>query len=720
MTTTTNYLNLFNETMNNPKSKKIEYTISQNYVATLKEHWGIKELLANFKDANGNDFEMNFKNGTLLLKDENTGIDIKYMLIGNSGSREETDKIGEHGEGMKIGALTLVRLGYKVLIHTVGYTIAFGVEHSDFLDTEVMFAKYLTNDKKIGTEIFVECKKTEYEKAKQMFLSLVQHEKVTDNIVILPNKTKDIYLNGLSHIQKKAIFGYDIKKKGLISNRDRNFIKQSILEEVIVEFYNNLSSQKAINTIVEKFLEGKENFEKMFESRLVEQFSFSEELKKKFRKALPKKTYFVKTEEDIIDDEQTAIIVDDKLFVFLNYIGAKVIMDTGEFSFGDDDNIVQSFTFEKKKLPDEVELELNTSDMISSIGERKEDKGVYSLNKFEMLNEDEIKQFKLNFKIYKNATKQKFDNLFNNLLLLSAYNTEISFEHNGNKYNLETKSNKEKVQIFITKEEVQGYNSILTIKKETPFNKTKKEYIKQQENFIFVQDLRNKKINSIYSYQVKKAKHDWYSFESQVNSKVEEILDTIIKEQPRDFFQEYFRNINSETYETKRHLYGINEISKEVATKVFKQLYKKTCLTSQPLYDNIVSEKYGYKLLSLNTHSTRNFLESTLQIPTSQKVYTEKQKEKIHSIPYTEEMEKGVKLFKQTFPYENVQIELTPLLPNNKESTNEKGVIYISKNATKVPEFIAALIMYELEQIDLNCVSPSHELQSALTHNLLG
>lgn len=713
-------LTLFENTLNDPKAQKIEYTISQNYVSTLEEFWGIKELLANFRDANGSDFDMSYEKGSLLLSDQNEGIDIKYMIIGNSGSREESTKIGEHGEGMKIGALTLVRLGYKVLIHTVGYTIAFSIEHSDLLETDLMYAKYTQNDKKVGTDIFIECKKSEYDKARQMFLSLVEHEEITENIIDLPNKVKDIYLNGLSHVQKKAVFGYNIKRKGLISNRDRNFIQQSLLDESIAKFYDNLSDEQSIEKIMNGFLAAKGNFDKMLESRLLERFSFSDSLKAKFRKALPKNAYFIKNEKDKLpDNTQEAIVVNARLFNFLNYIGAKVVMDTGEYSFGEDESVIHSFIIPKDKIPSELDLETNLANMIGSFGILEDNKSIYPLTRFNLMDEDDLKQFKISLRAYKTNQHGEFNNILNNLLLLSSYGTSISFEYEGTRFSIDSKSNHEKVQIFILKEEVDTDEALLVIQKETPFPKGK-SHMKQKDNFIYLQQLRYRSINSIYSYQVDliDPAYRWNGLEYGVSDKVEEILNALIKRGGKEFFESLFKSINYNLYETKISLV-LNEKAKKLARNAFEKFNKNACLSSNGFFNKVVKENYNYKTLDIPQGIFRELLENTLSIPTSENVYVTKQNEDIHTIPYTEEMNEAVKLFR-TSVNTDIEINMTALLPDMKESTNRNGIIYISRNGSEIPEFLAALMFYEYEQISNECATPSHTLQSELTYNLLG
>lgn len=731
-------LKLFELTLNNPFAERIDYTISQEYVSSLKEYWGIKELIANFRDANGADFYMDYEQGSLIMSDENTGIDIKYMIIGNSGSREETSKIGEHGEGMKIGALTLVRLGYKVLIHTVGYTIAFGLEYSELLETDLMYAKYTENDKTLGTDIFIECKKSEFNKARQMFLSLIEHEEITENIIDLPNKVKDIYLNGLSHVQKKAVFGYNLKQKGLISNRDRNFIQQSILDESIISFYNELTNQTSISKIMTRFLDERKNFEKMLEARFVERFDFDDDLKAKFKSTLPKKTYFVRSQKDTLENsKQTPMIVDEKLFTFLEYLGANVVKESGDFEsfeawdgeltdygFEEDEVLVHSFVFEKTTIPNELELEKNIAGMISLNGKMAGEQAVYSLETYPEFGELDMIRLKPALKAQKRLYRGELGHLFSNLLFLSVYGADVIWHTRDAQYRLIETKNADKVIVLIAKKAIDSNKPYVSITKMTPFPKGQ-NFVKEEQSYIYLFDLRYEAINALYSYRIENMGHQCYwgqeKLEGQISEGVSQIIEKLSLTNAKEFFGYYLASPKDMFYErnVEMNTYKLSKKQKQIR-KIFDKLHPNMCLAERDnFYNEAVIEQYSYDVLEEKYDNFYEFLDRFLEIPTSSAVFAAKQNEAIYTVPYNEPMKQAVKLFKELVPTD-IKIELADILPDAKESHHQNDTIYISRLSSEIPEFLAALILYEHEQIIVECATPSHKLQSRLTHYPIG
>lgn len=101
---------------------RIELTISRKYVSTWGMLEGVRELIQNGLDAktDGDDFIIRFDKAKQILTIENTGTILtkKTLLLGNTTKDTRSDQIGKFGEGMKLGAMALIREGRDVNIFT--------------------------------------------------------------------------------------------------------------------------------------------------------------------------------------------------------------------------------------------------------------------------------------------------------------------------------------------------------------------------------------------------------------------------------------------------------------------------------------------------------------------------------------------------------------------------------------------------------------------------
>lgn len=717
------YSKLYDEIMADSEAEKIEYNISVNYVENLDAVFGIKEFIANFYDVNKENFLMDYKNKTLILQDDNKGIDISYMLIGNSGSREFSDKIGTHGEGFKVGALTLVRLGFKVLIKTVGYTICFGTEIPDFGKSEVMFAKYIENDNPKGTTLYTECTKQSFEKAKNMFLHLTEYQKLTDNIIDMEGVQKNIYLNGLSHTSKKALFAYNIFEKKLASSRDRNFVSMQNLKEEISSIYNDLNDEEVISAIMKKIMHNKDNFDKFLEAKILPELHLDAHQKELYCANLESNVYYrVKGTKVFIEGEDKKIIdVDNSLFQFLELIGANTLYSETE-TITKKDGIVAFYQFKKEEIPDSFDIESKLVYMLSNKIECDVDTAVILPNKGYGYNsffpDSNLDEFFIKFK--SSASVQSvtsysvsFKQIFNNLLLLTYYDFDIEIKYHEFTYKLTKKVVNKNVIISVIKSKNNDNVSKIIIKKSLEF----KNNIKEESNhYIYFGCLKERKINSLFSYQIgKNPRYDYYSIKEYISS----VLTKYANSSPKKFYALYLEFVNQNIFEYEINI-NPSEKSKKSFDAVFENKFPNTVIKSDvPEFDSIVRDNYGYKLLEVENNNCLQFLSKVLGIKTSSEIFIEKQKETIHTITNTEEIEEAIRIFETTHNV-NVPIFLTPILPNQAESIHKDGNIYISETASKIPLYLAMLIEYEYAQLVYSLKKKTKDMQSHLTHHILG
>jgi len=215
------------------EGKVVSYGISDNYVPNWNEQQALTEYVANSYDENKTDFTINTVDDWIVLEDQSTrGIKLEDLVVGNSSSREFTYKIGTHGEGLKLGALVLVRNNKKVIIETIGHTIIFFLEFDEKLNSNILKSKIITNDRTVGSKIFLETNCLDDVKKRFLFLN-DELNKVNDFLYKAPESTSNhIYVNTLSSQEIRSDFSYSIFKKQIV-NRDRNMLENPY-EEILL------------------------------------------------------------------------------------------------------------------------------------------------------------------------------------------------------------------------------------------------------------------------------------------------------------------------------------------------------------------------------------------------------------------------------------------------------------------------------------------------------
>ena len=233
--------------------KIISYGISQAYVPNWTEQNALVEYIANFYDENGTNFILQpHEEGIRLIDQSTKGIELKDLVVGNSQSSKTSTKIGTHGEGFKLGALVFARNNKAIVIETIGNTIVFYMEYEQEFDTNVLKSKVIPNDRKIGTQIYIET--NELNSIKERFLFLNENLGSTDK-VLCPNLTTEgnyIYINTMANASIRSRHSYSIKKK-LKTNRDRTIIenKTESITKAMLDENDAMSIRHFVGSLIE-------------------------------------------------------------------------------------------------------------------------------------------------------------------------------------------------------------------------------------------------------------------------------------------------------------------------------------------------------------------------------------------------------------------------------------------------------------------------------------
>ncbi len=214
-----------------------ELTISENYVADWTFGDAIRELIQNGIDQetvqpnNKFNFEYFYSDNKIVMKNENAKLKIDTLLLGRSSKAKNDDTVGQFGEGYKIAALVLTRLGKTFTIYNneknEKWTCRFKNSvkwHSKMLAFYI--EKNVTKD--TGLEIVVgNVSDTEYQEASEMWLKeyMEDYEKIeTEYGEILKEDELigKVYVNGLFvYFDEELKHGYNFKPKYIKLERDR-------------------------------------------------------------------------------------------------------------------------------------------------------------------------------------------------------------------------------------------------------------------------------------------------------------------------------------------------------------------------------------------------------------------------------------------------------------------------------------------------------------------
>lgn len=226
--------------------KRIELTISTDYVPTWGAIEGIREFVQNALDQEvqskgKNTFKWTYNEDTetLSIGSLESALDMNTLLLGTSTKQHDCNTIGQFGEGYKLGCLVLIRAGYSVNIlnygkkeiwhpHLVksrrfGATIlVFDIEHvsiwQSIPNTNLSFVV-----KGIKKELFTEI--SHYILPFNKPTNVIKTDK--GSVLLDEDRRGEVYVNGLYvNSYPDLCYGYDIPAQFLALDRDRHLARE--------------------------------------------------------------------------------------------------------------------------------------------------------------------------------------------------------------------------------------------------------------------------------------------------------------------------------------------------------------------------------------------------------------------------------------------------------------------------------------------------------------
>lgn len=217
---------------------KYELSIDASYLDD--DRWdaaaGIREFLQNGRDAaieHDAPLVVTHRDGVLVIENEGAKLSRDSLLLGRSTKRDRQDELaGKWGEGLKLGALALIRAGFKVKIRNGGEVWVPSIEASEkFAGRDVLVFNVETGRQerdRVRVEIS-HVTAADWEVLKEHYLFLRKGVKdsvqVDSGALLLGEKQKGcVYVKGIL-VQRIAdlAYGYDLNTASL--DRDRRMIE---------------------------------------------------------------------------------------------------------------------------------------------------------------------------------------------------------------------------------------------------------------------------------------------------------------------------------------------------------------------------------------------------------------------------------------------------------------------------------------------------------------
>lgn len=228
---------------------RFELSLSPQYVGSWTVSDAIREIFQNAIDQETVDptntmfFDYNTQHEILQIGNKSSVLDRRSLLLGESTKRDDDQTIGQFGEGYKLAALVLLRLGRQLTIYNYGAKetwVAKIVKSKRYGADILVFdvdEKYFWQSTPSSDLIFeitgITTEDYETIKASSLYFQTIVESFETPFGYILCDKEQqgNVYVNGLfvSNVAN-LYYGYDIKPKWLKLDRDRRMIQDFDLQ----------------------------------------------------------------------------------------------------------------------------------------------------------------------------------------------------------------------------------------------------------------------------------------------------------------------------------------------------------------------------------------------------------------------------------------------------------------------------------------------------------
>lgn len=237
--------------------KVYELPLARDYV----RHWGtveaVRELLQNAIDSES-PLEYSFQSGTLSIRSRFATLPASSLLLGTTSKADNSQKVGQFGEGYKIALLVLTREGKSVQVLNGDLLWQPEFKQSRTFGTEVLSIREsrCPENKGNGLEFLIEgLTDDDEDRIRKSFLPMQEQvgEIVeTSKGQILLDRPGELYVKGLYVCQTKLWFGYNVKPEFLRLERDRNTVDSFDLAWLAKQMWYESKRMSQVAELMEK------------------------------------------------------------------------------------------------------------------------------------------------------------------------------------------------------------------------------------------------------------------------------------------------------------------------------------------------------------------------------------------------------------------------------------------------------------------------------------
>jgi hypothetical protein len=250
---------------------RLTFPLSPQYTTwTVRD--ALREIIANALDEDARaHVAWDDTRQALTVEDQGAGVPRRGLVLGVSvdnrtGERKSDDQIGVFGEGLKIGALVMVRNQIPMRVETVGYTFTPTLVHDPNLDCEVLALDFENTDRATGTRAVIHCTHEQAQDAMSLFRHLTvpdyQPPEFPGEIIVSDDGTPapggNVYIGGLLVSTGQPLkFSYDLSlDHKRAQNRDRTVISGPQLHAACRDILSWTDNEHVIETWLEAMLAG--------------------------------------------------------------------------------------------------------------------------------------------------------------------------------------------------------------------------------------------------------------------------------------------------------------------------------------------------------------------------------------------------------------------------------------------------------------------------------
>ena len=215
---------------------KVVFPMTTSYL----HHWefwhALREILQNALDAelmsSINAMELNVTPQSIQVKTKNMSLNRNTLLLGVSTKRNSSNTIGQFGEGYKLAALVLARLGFVLTVYTGDEIWQAGIEYSDDYGEHVLAFNFYRRERENSKHLIFDISPLEAEVIPESLVHKVARwfrpELAGKNCILEKPRDKGwVFLNGLylTHNEKLS-HGYSFTPDRLKLDRDRVMVNE--------------------------------------------------------------------------------------------------------------------------------------------------------------------------------------------------------------------------------------------------------------------------------------------------------------------------------------------------------------------------------------------------------------------------------------------------------------------------------------------------------------